>query len=332
MRRARGHAGAVILKNRLRHNRHRLAVPAGHVLDDVLVDQDLVGHACERRKSHIDFGLPRGADFVVVNLHPDSAFLQRAHHFRSEILQVIHGRDWEITLLVAWLVAEIWPVGLTCVPESFLGVDVVETVIVALVEAHIVQYVEFDFRTPIADIGDTGGFEKGFRLLRNKARIARVRLAGHWITHVTGETDGRHIGKRIEKGRFRIGDQQHVRLVDGLESADARSVEADTVFKNVFAELVGGDREMLPQSGHIAELKIDDLDLVVLCKFHNIAGSFDGHGYFLREGEQHRILSGVSLPPSGSGMASSNLSAAKVVPDNLAQLDINSIFPWSGSD
>jgi hypothetical protein len=75
---------------------------------------------------------------------------------------------------------------------------------------------------------------------------------------------------------------------------------------------------MLPQSGHIAELKIDDLDLVVLGKFHNIAGTFDGHGYFLREGEQHRILSGVSLPPSGSGMASSNLSAAKVVPDNLA--------------
>ena len=78
-------------------------------------------------------------------------------------------------------------------------------------------------------------------LTRYEAWIARVGLAGHWIAHVTGETDGRHIGKWIEKGRFRIGNQQHVRLVDGLESADARSVKADTVLKNVFTELVGGD-------------------------------------------------------------------------------------------
>ena len=70
---------------------------------------------------------------------------------------------------------------------------------------------------------------------------------------------------------------------------------------------------MLPQSGHIAELKIDDLDLVILCKFHNIAGTFDGHGYILREGEERRITPGL---PSRSGMAPSMLNAAKAVPDN----------------
>ena len=36
-------------------------------------------------------------------------------------------------------------------------------------------------------------------------------------------------------------------------------VEANPILKNVFAKLIGGDREMLPQSGHIAELKIDAL-------------------------------------------------------------------------
>src|SRR6516162_10355188 len=154
------HAGAVVLKNRLRHDGYRLPVPAGDVLNDVFVDQDLVGHARECGKAHVDLGLPRRADLVVVNLYPDPTFLQRAHHLRSELLLVIHGRDREITLLVAWLVAEIWPIGLTCVPESFLGVDVVETVIVALVEAHIVQYVEFDFRTPIADICEAGAVLK----------------------------------------------------------------------------------------------------------------------------------------------------------------------------
>src|SRR6516165_6464544 len=307
------HAGAVVLKNRLRHDGYRLPVPAGDVLNDVFVDQDLVGHARECGKAHVDLGLPRRTYLVVVNLYPDPTFLQRAHHLRSEILLVIHGRDREITLLVARLVAEIWPVGLTRVPESFLGVDVVETVIVALVEAHIVEYVELDFRTPIADIGDAGGFQKGFCLLRHKARIARVRLTGHWIAHVTSETDGRHIGKRIEKRRFRIRDQQHVRLVDGLESADARSVEADTVLENVFAELVGGDGEMLPQSGHIAELKIDDLDLIVLCKFHNIAGSFDGHGYFLREGEERHITPGLSFWIRNGPL---DAQCRKAVPDN----------------
>jgi hypothetical protein len=53
---------------------------------------------------------------------------------------------------------------------------------------------------------------------------------------------------------------------------------------------------MLPQSWHVAKLEIDDLDLIVLCKFHNIAGSFDGHGYFLHEGEERRITSGLFLP------------------------------------
>src|SRR5262249_61133129 len=62
------HAGAVVLKNWLRHDRHRLAVPACYVLDDVLVDQNLIGHARGRGKSHIDFGLPRRSDLVVVTL------------------------------------------------------------------------------------------------------------------------------------------------------------------------------------------------------------------------------------------------------------------------
>ena len=149
-----------------------------------------------------------------------------------------------------------------------------------------------------------------FRLLRHKARIARVRLARHRIAHVTGETDGGYVGKRVKECRFRIGNRQHVRLVDGLETTDARSVEADTVLKNLFAELVRRNREMLPQSGHIAELEIDDLDLVVLCEFHNIAGSFDGHGYFLPEGEQDRITPGP-LPPDPDGLLEFNTQRRK---------------------
>ena len=70
---------------------------------------------------------------------------------------------------------------------------------------------------------------------------------------------------------------------------------------------------MLPQSGHIAELKIDDLDLVVLRKFHNIAGSFDGHGYFLREGEERHITPGLSFLIRNGPL---DAQCRKAVPDN----------------
>src|ERR1700745_2318137 len=102
------HARAVVLKYGFRHDRHRFTVPSGHIFDDVFVDQNLVSHARERRKPHINFCLPRCANLMMVNLYPNSAFLQRAHHLRSKILLMVHGRDWKIALLVARLVTEIW--------------------------------------------------------------------------------------------------------------------------------------------------------------------------------------------------------------------------------
>jgi glutamine synthetase len=60
-------------------------------------------------------------DLVVVNLYPDSAFFQRAHHLRSEILEMIHGRDWEITFLVAWLVAEVRSVLISDTARHYVG-------------------------------------------------------------------------------------------------------------------------------------------------------------------------------------------------------------------
>jgi hypothetical protein len=37
---------------------------------------------------------------------------------------------------------------------------------------------------------------------------------------------------------------------------------------------------MLPESGHVAELEIDDLDLVVRCEFHKVAGRLDRHSSY----------------------------------------------------
>src|SRR5262249_28723796 len=54
------HAAAVVAEQRLGHERRRLAVPLGDVLDDVLVLEHVVGHLDERRVAHIDGALAAG--------------------------------------------------------------------------------------------------------------------------------------------------------------------------------------------------------------------------------------------------------------------------------
>src|SRR6185295_17241118 len=74
----------------------------------------------------------------------------------------------------------------------------------------------------------------------------------------------RHRGEGIHLGRRGVGDEQHVRLVDGLESADRGAVEAEPVLEDVFSQLGYRDGEMLPETGHVDEAQIDDLDALLL--------------------------------------------------------------------
>ena len=66
------HARAVVLEDRLGHERDRLAVLPGHVLDDVLVQHELVGHREQRVEAHVDLGLAGGAHLVVLHLDLDA--------------------------------------------------------------------------------------------------------------------------------------------------------------------------------------------------------------------------------------------------------------------
>ena len=49
--------------------------------------------------------------------------------------------------------------------------------------------------------------------------------------------------RRVDEGGRRVGHEQHVRLMDVLETADARAVEADAVDEQVLAELLDGDQK-----------------------------------------------------------------------------------------
>ena len=62
------HPRAVVLEERLRHERHGLAGLPRRVLDDVLVLHDVVGGREQRAEAHVDLGLAGRADLVVVHL------------------------------------------------------------------------------------------------------------------------------------------------------------------------------------------------------------------------------------------------------------------------
>jgi hypothetical protein len=69
--------------------------------------------------------------------------------------------------------------------------------------------------------------------------------------------------ERVEVGGVRVGDQQHVRLLDLLEAADRGAVEAESVLEDAFRELGDGDGEVLGEARKVTEPQVDDLDVVL---------------------------------------------------------------------
>ena len=64
-----------------------------------------------------------------------------------------------------------------------------------------------------------------------------------------------------------VRDEQHVGLVDFLESAQARAVEAAAVGEQVFVERLRRDREVVPAAEEVGHAQIDARDVVLLYQF-----------------------------------------------------------------
>ena len=103
------HPRAVVTMDRLRHERRRLPVAAGDVLDDVLVEADLIGHPHQFLVAHVDLALPRRGHFVVLGLDVDSRVDHRLHHLVAEIHHLVAWWQRAVPLLEAELAAEIRP-------------------------------------------------------------------------------------------------------------------------------------------------------------------------------------------------------------------------------
>ena len=264
------HAAAVIAEQRLGHERHGLAVLIRHVADDVLVQHHVVGGLHQRVEALIDFALAAGGDFVMMALDVEAALDHGLHHLGAQILIMIGGRNREIAFLVARPVAEVVLLA-AGIPAAFFGVDEVEAGVLVLIEADVVEDEELGFGAEVGGVGEAAVLQVHLGFLGDPARVALVVLARDGIDHVAGHHQRRDFGERIHERGGRIGNQQHVALIDRRPAADA-TVQAEAFFEGLFVQLADGIGDVLLQAGQIGEAQIELLDVVLLREFETSFG------------------------------------------------------------
>ena len=271
------HAGAGVAEDGFGHEGDGFAVLVGDVPDDVFVGHHVVGRFDEGVVALVDFALAGGGDFVVVALDDEAAGLHDLDHFGAEILVVIGRGDGEVAFFVAGAIAVV--VGFAAgVPAALLGVDVVVAGVGGAVEADVIEDEEFAFGADEAGVGEAGGAEVGFRFLGDVAGIAFVGLAGDGIFDHAGHDEGGDLVEGVHHGGIRIGDENHVRFVDGGPAADGGAVDAEALFEGVFGEHGDGVGDVVLEAGDIGEAHIQLLSAVFLGERENVLRTHGGSG------------------------------------------------------
>src|SRR5215831_2855997 len=124
------------------------------------------------------------------------------------------------------------------VPAPFFGVDVIEPILLALIEAHTIEDEELSLGTEVCCVSDSARGQVRLRLAGNKPRVAIVGLLGYWINHVAYQNQRGHFGERVEKIAVRVRYEQHVALMDTRPCADGGSVNTESFVKTGFRELL----------------------------------------------------------------------------------------------
>ncbi len=278
------HAGAVVPEERLGHEGDRVAVLDRGVLDDVLVQHQVVGGLEQRAEPEVDLGLAGGAHLVVLHLGLDAGVDQAADHLGAQVGEVVHRRHREVAALVARLVPEVAALlGLAGVPGALDRVDVVVGLAGAAGEAHIVEDVELGLGAEERGVRDAGALEVLLSLASDVARVAAVGLAGQRVVDEEVHDEGLVLTERVQHGGRRVGQQQHVRLVDGLEPADRRSVEHETVSEDAGAKVFHGEGEVVRRAGQVGKPDVDELHPFVPYELQDVVGGAEhptsqGHG------------------------------------------------------
>ena len=194
------HAGAVVVEERLGHERGDLVVAARDVLDDVLVPEDLVRHRQQGVEAHVDFALAGGGHFVVVHFDRDTDLLHLDDHLAADVLQRVVRRDGEVAFLEARLIAQVRVFLATGVPRTLDAVDVVVAGVLVLAEADVVEDEELQLRADEDGVGfsDAARLNVLFRLAGNKPGIASVRLPAQRVHDVADEGQRGQFHDRVD--------------------------------------------------------------------------------------------------------------------------------------
>src|SRR5439155_20925469 len=95
-------------------------------------------------------------------------------------------------------------------------------------------------------IGYAGRLQMLLGPLGNAARIAIVSFLGPGLGNGTGQGEGWHRAKRINKGRGRIGHGQHVASFNALPTSDGRAIKTQPVTETLLGQLGNRTTKMLP--------------------------------------------------------------------------------------
>ena len=150
------------------------------------------------------------------------------------------------------LVTKVWAFFSPRIPNAFVGVDEIVTAMRRLVVADIAEDIKLSLGSPVAHISNACALQVEFRLACHVAWIATVSLSADRVVHIANQVQCGNGEHRVHNGGFDVRNQKHVALMDLLESANARTIEANPIAEQVVFEIFYGNGKVLPHSRQIS--------------------------------------------------------------------------------
>ena len=125
-----------------------------------------------------------------------------------------------------------------------------------------------------------------FRPLGNRTRIAVIALAVGRFDHVALHEKGRIFHERVQLGRCRIGNQQHIGSLNSFPSCNRRAVKCMSFLEFVQIETRHRHTDMHFLASCIGKTEIDKPDFVFLNHLQDIFCT-PGHTFLLNNPVGH---------------------------------------------
>ena len=141
-----------------------------------------------------------------------------------------------------------------------------------LVETDIVKNEKFWLQAEPAFRGDSRGTHVSVCFSGNIARILGIVHACDGILNIAAQTQ-RLWKEGIDKGRFRLGNQQHIAFIDGLPAVHRRGIEPESFLKRFLSKDLQWYCEVLQGSRKVHEPQVDGSDFMFPAHGQKFTGS-----------------------------------------------------------